>query len=120
MDKISSIISSSRNHVDMSKERPVRAGAPSYGQPVSQATHTFQKAEQEESPMTTRSEGAFEKVTSPDALRHSGIVDKITLSFKGHDGQPQEAVLELEPENVPMSSHSQGEGQQPEGLDLYA
>jgi hypothetical protein len=79
MDKISSIISSSRKHVDMSKERPVRAGAPSYGQPISPATHTFEKANQTnktergENPMfpTARIQAETAKLNSPDVSRHT-------------------------------------------------
>ena len=136
MEKISSIVqSTSQAKVDMSKERPVRAGAPSYGQPVSNATKTFEKVKKEEEQMSPVNALASQKKDSPDDLRHTGIIDKITLSFKGNSERlkPNEQVINLssvqalsaEPENseveidlsegVETSTESS-----PQRLDLYA
>lgn len=131
MDKISSIISSSRKHVDMSKERPVRAGAPSYGQPVSPATHTFgeeQKAEQVkrgELAMfpTARMQAEEAKMSSPDVFRHTGIIDKITLSFKGNSERPEESeTVDVVPEHLSNPSLVEGESRANEtpAVDIYA
>jgi hypothetical protein len=114
MDKISSIISSSKNPVDMSKERPVRAGAPSYGQPISPATQTFQKVQREEELL-----GLPQKVNSPDVARHSGIIDKITFSFRGNSERAPESVEQV----VDLSSlapPSESSSEETPGLDLYA
>lgn len=99
----------------MSKERPVRAGAPSYGQPVVQATQTFEKLKREEELM-----GLPQKVSSPEVARHSGIIDKITFSFKGNSERPEksiEQVIDLSSGEVVEVPAEESETQ---GLDLYA
>ncbi len=84
MEKISSIVGSTNAKVDMSKERPVRSGAPSFGRPVSEATKTFEARDKivEEKNKEFRATQANNSVLH-EPLHHSGIIDKITLSFKG-------------------------------------
>lgn len=136
MDKISSIISSARNQVDMSKERPVRAGAPTYGQPISPATQTFQKIQKEEELMgvTPKYQSAFSsgKIESPEVSRHSGIIDKITFSFRGNSERPEGPLVErvidmstgevVEVPNAEQFTPEQFEadGAEPKSLDVYA
>lgn len=113
MEKISSIVGSSSAKVDMSKERPVRSGAPSFGRPVSEATRTFEAREKiaaEKNAEFQRTQlNSFE--APKDAFRHSGIIDKITLSFKGN---PENAIhnetvdLTTTVENPKISSDNGG------------
>lgn len=109
----------------MSKERPVRAGAPSYGQPVSKASNTFEQIQEEDKRVNPGLQR--EKINSPDTLRHAGIVDKITLSFRGNSertGPTVEKVLDLSTgELSDVVSHDINEdafNEVPEQLDLYA
>ena len=106
----------------MSKERPVRAGAPTYGQPVSPATQTFQKVQKEEELMSPASTAAATlKIGSPEVMRHTGIIDKITLSFKGNSEREEpgvEQVIDLGSLDVASGEESSEEG--PQSLDLYA
>ncbi len=126
MDKISSIISSSKNKVDMSKERPVRAGAPTYGQPVSEATQTFKKIEKEQELMSPMAAVTSAKINSPDVQRHTGIIDKITLSFKGHSEREEpkvEQVIDLstlETSGDTSVEVAPEEASEYQPLDLYA
>lgn len=85
MEKISSILGSTSSKVDMSKERPVRSGAPSFGRPVSEATRTFAARDKivEEKNNEFKATQFNTSLTPQENLRHSGIIDKITLSFKG-------------------------------------
>ncbi len=104
----------------MSKERPVRAGAPSYGQPVSQATKTFEKIKEEDQRMNP---ALTERVHSPETLRQSGIVDKITLSFRGNSertGPTVEKVLDLSTGDLTDVVNEESFETTPEHLDLYA
>lgn len=124
MDKISSIINSSKNKVDMSKERPVRAGAPSFGQPISPASQTFQKIQREDEMMNPLLATTSQKINSPEVARHSGIIDKITLSFRGNAekvGPTTEQVIDLSSgEIVQLQNSSDNENSEYQGLDLYA
>jgi hypothetical protein len=122
MEKISNIVSSkSQNAVDMSKERPVRAGAPSFGAPVSEASHTFgkEKAKEEEN-LSALDAVSIQKINSPDIDRQSGIVDKITFSFKGSSERkdPVEKVIGMSSlESVPQEDGSE---EQTQSIDVYA
>lgn len=98
----------------MSKERPVRAGAPSYGQPVVEATQTFQKVQREEELM-----GVPQKVNSPDVARHSGIIDKITFSFKGNSERPEDSV-EQTVDLSSLAAPEESSSEESQGIDLYA
>lgn len=120
MDKISSIISTSRKHVDMSKERPVRAGAPSYGQPISEATHTFGVEKEAKNAQVAQTEQA--KLFSPDVFRHTGMIDKITLSFKGNSERPeQKETFDIEPEPLPTQQlESTASETEVPSVDIYA
>jgi hypothetical protein len=123
MEKISSIVSSkSPAKVDMSKERPVRAGAPSYGQPISSASHTFDKMKKEEELMNPMA--STEKISNPEVARHMGIVDKITLSFKGNSEKEEPIEKVIDVDSLQDSSNEGGlketQEQQPQSIDVYA
>ena len=131
MDKISSIVSSaSQSKVDMSKERPVRAGAPSYGQPVSSATKTFEKSKTEKVDKVETQDQMLasiletKKLMAPDVQRHTGIIDKITLSFKGNSERVEpgvEQVIDLSNiESSPVEEEVSLESEQPQSIDVYA
>lgn len=121
MDKISSIISStSQSKVDMSKERPVRSGAPSYGQPVSPATRTFEKPKMDAQEEAKASILETKKLFTPDVARHTGMIDKITLSFKGNSERTEPGVEQV----IDLSSVETSPIESEEGLlqsiDVYA
>lgn len=125
MEKISSIVSStSQSKVDMSKERPVRAGAPSYGQPTSEATQTFAKPKAQEEQFMTSTPASILKLNKDDIQRHSGMIEKITLSFKGNSErkEPIEQVIELDAalEASPLLESPVDNGQESESVDVYA
>jgi hypothetical protein len=123
MEKISSIVSSKSNSkVDMSKERPVRAGAPSYGQPVSTASHTFEKIKKEEDLMTPMEAVQSLKAINPEETRHLGIVDKITLSFRGSSEKPEpviEKVIDVDALAGEEGASSEST-EAPQSIDVYA
>lgn len=114
----------------MSKERPVRAGAPSYGQPVSEATHTFGVEKEEKNKLFPTARVQAEqvvqaeqaKLASPDVFRHSGMIDKITLSFKGNSERPEEKeTLDIEPEHIPTQQlESAASEKETPSVDIYA
>jgi hypothetical protein len=125
MEKISSIISStSQAKVDMSKERPVRAGAPSYGQPVSPATRTFEKEKVEkEKEQTFTPAFDTQKLAKPDVERHTGMIDKITLSFKGNSERTEpgvEQVIDLSDIEGSTNEVPLLEEEAPQSIDVYA
>jgi hypothetical protein len=70
MEKLSHIIkSNAKDKVDFSKERPVRTGAPGFGQPVSHVTHSYESPEQE-------------MADAAKLERQKQIVDRVNFSFK--------------------------------------
>lgn len=83
MEKISKVVPSSvKNKIDMSKERPMRAGAPSYGAPIAHSTATLKKLEEAERAKALQAAEKKKLEMSPQELKHSEIVDKVTLNFR--------------------------------------
>ncbi len=58
----------------MSKERPVRAGAPSFGQTVSRSTHSYEAPQESEVLQSSENQGLMD--------RQAGIVDRVNFQFK--------------------------------------
>jgi len=82
MEKLSHIVkSSTQSHVDLSKERPVRAGAASFGQPVSKTNHVYEAPESAERPQAHSAFSAVQEQV-PAAERQKEIVDRVNFSFK--------------------------------------
>jgi hypothetical protein len=86
MEKISKVVPGSvKNNIDMSKERPVRSGAPSYGAPIAYSTATLKKIEEAERAKALQAAEKRKPEMSPKELKHSQIVDKVTLNFRKTD-----------------------------------
>lgn len=87
MEKISKVVpTSAKNKIDMSKERPMRSGAPNYGAPIAHSAVTLRKMEEAERVAKAAQLAEQRKLEmSPQELKHSEIVDKVTLNFnKAH------------------------------------
>jgi len=80
VEKISKVVAGSvKGNIDMSKERPMRSGAPGYGAPIAYSAPTLKKMALEKQMAESKAAAALQE--KPDVNKHSEIVDKVTLNF---------------------------------------
>lgn len=124
MEKISKVIpSTTKGKIDMSKERPMRSGAPNYGAPVAHSAVTLRKMEEAKRLQALEDERRAQM--SPQELRQSDIVDTVTLSFRKkepevfqNENSPSTMDLVVTIESPAERSHVEADG--PSEISLYA
>lgn len=83
MEKISKVVpSSAKYNIDLSKERPMRSGMPSYGLPVAMSAAQEKRILEQKMKDEQAQLEKLNSISASNLNTQQEIVDQVTLSFK--------------------------------------
>lgn len=119
MEKISKVVpSSAKFDIDVSKERPMRSGAPNFGLPIAKSTSDIKREMEMDRLKSQAMASNFETESLQKVNNDLDVVDKVNVNFKKvapEMNQTEKLPLIL----VLEDSINNGESESGQGLSVY-